>query len=271
MFNFHCVADSRHDHRAAAAIVDRVLSEEISWLAGNLDNHRRWCGVNASESYLDWHQVHSEAAKRRIRIMGKFTGEAGHIARKALYVLASLDPSPDAVVLMLDTDRHEERVVGMKAAIEESRLKNGWQFPIILGVANRAREGWILTAFLPKTQREKVVLKEVETRLGSDPYSDLLALNARAEDDPRCPKWIVNKLLEHDHDRETECWVETPFKVIEQRERALLSKRGENTGLWNFITEIREILVPSLTGRPSQSREQLSLLSSGLPRHGRWK
>jgi len=230
------VCDARADQVTACRLADRVLVEEIPWLDGILDTQRQWRGVSRSESHLEWKHVHREADARNVQIFGFFQGKSGepyaYVARRALLLLERAKPRPAAVVLICDRDNQARRRKGL----EQARAAEPWKFPVVIGVASPEREAWVLAGFDPKTPDEEKHLKDIIGKLSFHPVLEAHRLSVGERDS----KLVLKELTSGDREREQEC-LDAPLPVLHER--------GERTGLRDYLQEVRQRLVPLLSGR----------------------
>jgi hypothetical protein len=230
------VCEAAADRRVSTGLADRVLCREVPWIeSDSLDVHRRWRGLDETSSYLPWRWIRSAAKERGLKAHGHFQGEPGaldaHAARLALLLLATGAGPPDAVVLIRDSDGHEERQIGLRQARDERR----WPFPIAIGLAHPNRESWALAGFEPRNEGERRSLAEIERELGFDPRLRAHALRAQPGE-ARNAKLILERLVGRDPDREEECWMSCDLEI--------LRARGAATGLADYMNELRERIVP---------------------------
>jgi hypothetical protein len=237
-FSIAVVCEARSDRVAASALADRVLCADIEWIEGNLEQVRGYRGLSVAEPHLAWSDVPGLARRRAIRVMGRFTGQDGHVARQALLLLIAADERPDAVLLLRDSDRHqEERASGL----DEARAAQVWPFVVAIGVAHVMRECWVLAGFEPQDVNESSRLDDMRRQLGFDPRLHADRLTAKHEDDKLSAKRVLAFLIDGVRDREEAC--------LRLAELAVLAERGERTGLRAFLEELHARLVPLFTGR----------------------
>lgn len=240
-FTFAVVCEASADLRLSAGLADRVLCQEVEWLAESLDLHRRWRGLEESDSHLEWHWVSKLARELNLRAHGHFLGEPGALdaamARKALLLLTKTRQVPDAVILVRDTDGQEERRQGLTQARDAS----SWPFQVILAVVHTKRECWVLAGFEPRSEAEKEALAELRRELGFDPRLQAENLTAAQPQAQRNAKRVLDRLVAGDEEREEDCWTSCGLEV--------LAERGGVTGLSDYIDEVRSRLVPLFTNR----------------------
>lgn len=243
-YEFGVVCEARADQLTACGIADRALAAQVDWLAPEVrDSIYRWSGVNPlpEERFVRWQKVREELGRRGLKsIFGLFGGEAGRpdafIARQALLLFASLDRRPDAVVLVRDSDGDSMR----RAGLEQARSTMHWPFKVVIALAEPKREAWVLAGFEPGNADEETRLRDLTERLSLDPIRKSHTLDAREHGAKTDIKRALRELTRDDGDRERRCLEETPLDVLEQR--------GQENGLTAFLAEVRERLVPILTG-----------------------
>ncbi len=232
-YSLAVVCEAERDRFTATSLADRILCQDVEWIEPeSLHLHRTWRGLTDGQSFLDWHEI----KKFRIKVHGHFDGRPGaqdaFAARKALLLLKTSDKPPDAVLLIRDSDRQDQRLQGLRQAREET----DWGVPIVIGLAHPKRESWVIVTFEPATPREEERLREVIRELGFDPRQRPTSLNDPGRSNPRNLKRVLALLTGSDRDREDSCWNGCDLKD--------LKSRGQDTGLAEFIEEVRSRLVP---------------------------
>lgn len=237
------VCEARADQRTACNLADRVFVEQIDWLEPEmLETQRRWRGLSSEEgSYLKWAAVRTEAERVGLKgIFGHFNGSPGEpdalIARRALLLFATSDQRPAAVMLVRDSDGDSRRRVGL----EQARGDKPWPFEVVIGVAEPKRECWVLAGFDARDADEAKRLEKVVERLSFHPVQDAHWLTAREHGAKTDAKVALEELTAGEFEREQACVSETPLKTLEER--------GGLTGLSAYLKEVRERLVPLLSG-----------------------
>jgi len=242
-YEFGVVCEARADRDTACGLADRVLLEEVSWLEPEmLGSYRLWRGTRPEMPFLKWASVREECQRAGLKgIFGKFNGQPGqpdaYMARLALLLLASSKKPPRAVLLVRDSDGDSRRRLGL----EQARNDKPWPFPVVIGVAESKRECWVLAGFDPKSPQEAARLDMSERRLSFHPVRDAHRLDAREHGAKKDAKVALEELTRGDMARERACLEETPLPVLEER--------GGNIGLADYLKEVRERLVPVLSGR----------------------
>ncbi|WP_437320332.1 hypothetical protein [Sorangium sp. So ce385] len=230
-----CEADA--DRRTACALCDRVLCEAVEWIdAATIDFIRGYHGIRRQDSCLKWTSMKAMARSRHVVAHGFSRGEPREpdaaMAEQALKLLATLDPPPDAVILMRDADKMSRRREGF----EQARHAQPWRFPVVIGVAHTKRECWILAGYEPRDDAERALLERERKELGFDPRSRAEQLTASEDGAKRDAKRVLHALTGGDQEREEACMREPPL--------AVLKRRGAATGLTAYLDEIEARLVP---------------------------
>lgn len=241
--------EAASDFRVLEGLVDRVLREHgPGWVAdvmdANPDGVRVWIRDGAGRAFFDLHQVRFYAQSLGLRpaygYFGRRPGRAGAImARKVLSIARCLmaeHPELEAVVLVWDMDKQPERGEGLEQARHEAAQIA--PFAIVFGCANPMREAWVLAGFEPEDEDETRRLRDLTVELGFSPVHQAHQLTAADETAKRSPKRVLRYLSAGDHNREERCWVETPL--------ASLRDRGAETGLREFLDEVKDRVLPRL-------------------------
>jgi hypothetical protein len=254
---FVVVSEARADFIIATELADRVLVAEIEWLEQELlDSQRDWIGEDSPGNQLAWTTISHSARELGIRAQGHFNGEPGlpdaHAARRAIrYVLKRFDPV-DAILLIRDMDDQDERREGLEQARrehEEARREDSPVKKIIIGVAKSERECWVVSGFIPETEIEEQLLQKETQRLGMNPCLNSHELTAcKREQELRSPKRVLKVLAGNDSEREKKCWRVTAL--------AVLTERGPENGLADYLKEITVRLVPLISGYKKEMEKQ---------------
>ncbi len=127
---------------------------------------------------------------------------------------------------------------GLYQVVEDERFKN---FSIILGIADKMREAWVLNGFVAKDDTERKMLDSLKSELALDPVKEAHRLRAPNKSGTRNPKCFLARLTGEDLEREACCWRETPLDKLRQR--------GKDTGLEAYLDNLRNRLIPLLDHR----------------------
>jgi len=240
-YEFGVVCEGPADQFTACALADRVLLEHVDWLEPELlGSLRKWRGEAPDEVFLKWSNVKERAKRLGLKVFGRFDDKPDALgARKALLLFANLKPRPAGVLLIRDSDGYPERKEGQ--GLKQARDAVVWPFPVVVGVAHPKREAWVLAGFQPQGPAESARLQTLRERLSVDPILKSHELGAREHGAKTDIKRALGELLGGDGDRERQCLTETELSVLEQR--------GGDNGLNTYLSEVRERLVPVLSGR----------------------
>lgn len=151
-------------------------------------------------------------------------------------------PRPDAVLFIRDSDNHLTR----KTGLDQARNHVPTEYPVVIGFAHTKRECWVIAGFHPANENEESRIAELRgdypPGIGFDPRhrSDELTAKNPAK---LCAKRVLLHLTSGNHDRERVCHI----TIVKDK---LHESRGQNNGLYDFITEIETKLIPLFTGRP---------------------
>jgi hypothetical protein len=237
------ICEGPADRRTACSLADRVLSDSVEWMIPEmLDAFRQWRGLQRSEPFLAWKHVHTRAREANIRTNGFFEGEPGaqdaFAARRALALLTvEGERDIDAVLLLRDSDGNSQE---RRKGLAQGRSGVDGLGPILIGVAHTKRECWSLAGFTPANEEERARVDTLRQELGFDPCTHAQELTAEHPGAKRDAKRVLSLLTQDDVQREVMGWTEVPLQQLEER--------GKDTGLAEFIQEIRARLVPLWTG-----------------------
>jgi hypothetical protein len=227
------------DPPTVRTLADRVIVAGVDWIdADEIDTHRHYRGFRPTDPYLTWFDLDTLADQYRVKSRGHFEGLPlhgdGHNTRKALILLTLHAPAEvpvEAIIIFRDGDReYDER----KEAILKVRDATALPIPVVVGVANRMSECWILNGFDPTESEQQRFEKEC-ARVTFDPRVRAHDLTDRNDSDARSPKRVLYALSEGDRDRQRTCLWETPLERLQTR--------GEETGLKHFIHELETRLL----------------------------
>ena len=245
---FIVFAEARADQQIACELADRVLCEaegSPTWLeAYLLDSLRTWRGFETATAFTkvtdigDLYQKY-RSVYRLPRLLGpprrgKHHSREYHQAAKAILLAQRLAQKRPvrAVVLMRDMDTQPERRKDMDVARDEFALA---AFEVVIGAANPKREAWVLNGFEPETKEEEASLVARVLELNFDPREQAERLTAKTAGAYRNAKRVLEKLIGDSYEREQQCWKQTDLD--------LLKKRGEKTGLRDYLEEVRVRLL----------------------------
>jgi hypothetical protein len=241
MLRILCFAEAAADARLGTALGDRVFAEEgPDWIEPDLlPSRRAWTGLAADTPFTKWTEVKRLSGPRYIgHSPSGPRGSDYAMAHKALTQAARLglgETEALAVILLRDCDASEDKRTGLYQAATEPRFA---RLNVVVGVADKMREAWILAGFHPCGEEETERLDAVRAEIGLDPTRQPERLRAPQETDSRHPKRVLRQLTAGDSEREVRCWFEPSL--------AQLRERGSNCGLAAFLDSLRDRLVPLL-------------------------
>jgi len=253
MREFVVMVESSADARIATKLSERVLIEKVNWLESDiLQNFFRWSGLEAETEHSCWKDINNiiKRAKESGLKTPKFLGHSkngplkadGAATMKILNLIRLLQRKHNreirAVLFIRDLDNQPERRDGIEQARSE-HIEQKPQLEIIIGIANRMREAWVLNGFVPLELGEQQILQEIITQLTFDPCKESHKLRSNSWEDPdriRNPKVVLDRLTNGNRLREQKCWEETNLDTLRQR--------GYDTGLTVYLQEIEQRLIP---------------------------
>lgn len=245
---FVVVYEAQADFATATDLADRVLAAEVDWLETLLDSQREWVPEDPTGARLTWKGIASHARELGISVRGFFDGRPGlpdaQAARRAIAYVRRCFSAVDAILLIRDMDDQLER----RGGLEQARASDSSDVKIVIGVAIVERESWILSGFDPENDDEHARLNAESQWLGFNPCLRPQELTACKDDAAkRSPKRVLVALTAGDWDRQRTCWMATALAVLEAR--------GQANGLKDYLGEVRDRLVPLITGheRPLES------------------
>lgn len=237
------VYEASADAEIATDLADRVILEQITWLADEpslLQYEREYRLKNGTESFR-WDNIDNLARKVNIRVRGKFGSEPAEpdakAARRAILAIQKIMPDARALILMRDSDQDSARRTGLEQARTEHANWNSG-LTVIVGLAATKRECWVLTGFIAMDNQEKKLIESERQNLGFNPCEKSHRLTAKHDEvnDKRHAKRVLSKFTGNNPDRERDCWITTPL--------ASLRKYGSGNGLKDYLAEVERYLVP---------------------------
>src|SRR5579872_1578741 len=233
------VCEGATDPPTICALADRFICAGVDWIpADEIETFRHFRGFQQIDSYMTWFDIDDLANHYGVKSAGFHEGLPlhgdGHKVRKALTLLTLHAPEPtvDVIILFRDADKEYE---ARRDAIRRVRDSSTIPIPIIIGVANRMRECWVINGFEPVDEQERSLLAGEHQRLGFDPRFRAHELNATNESHDRSPKRVLRALTSDDQARERSCVFHTSHDTLRMR--------GVATGLPEFLHELQERLI----------------------------
>jgi hypothetical protein len=236
--NIVVICEGPVDHWTGCGLADRVICKHAEWITDDVIGHCRcWRGLTPGTEFCLWKHVGDLARERGIRAYGHFADEPAEpdalVARRALLLIAALDETPHAAILLRDNDGQDERRIGLEQARAERRRIN---IPVVVGLARTKRECWVLAGFEPQDSDEQRKLDELQRELGFDPTLHADRLDARTPNAKKNAVRVLERLIGRNHDREAACWLTTDL--------AILAERGSKSGLAKYLEEVEQSIVP---------------------------
>jgi hypothetical protein len=233
------VCEAPADRGTTERITTRVVCDHESLRGWMEPEYLQFRGYRPDDTHLLWREVKATAIANDVTVVGFINGlpasPDAHAALRALWLFYRLDPRPDAVMLIRDSDNDLERRDGLRKA----RDSEGWPFRVVVGFAHTKRECWHICGFEPKDETEQTRLDDERKALGFDPRLKSHELTAKNDEknNKRSAKRVLSVLAGDDLDREAEC-----LTAI-----AVLRNRGEENGLREFLEELETLLIPMFT------------------------
>jgi len=244
------VAEAEADRRQICDLIDRKIRAHSPdwWGEDQIEEEREYCGLKDGSSFTTWHELSargsSEGALRRGGYIGFRARRPLHSdypeARNALINCILAPSKVDVVVLVRDMDDQPKERANSLAQARDDVPPDALR--VVLALPETEREAWVLNGFEPRDATEKAALARVRKELGFDPRLRPEELQAMKHGAKRDPKRVLKELMGRDHERQASCWRETPWHVLRER--------GQGSGLTQFLAEVKEKLVPLVTGQP---------------------
>lgn len=232
----------------ARDLSDRVVIERgPEWLADlwrapeMRDSQRAWSGVDAADPWTTWIAAKELAQQRRVVTHGLGLKGYALVAYRAARLAATLQPTPDVVVLAIDTQGDEPLRGQMLQGLTRARVEG---IPFALAVAHQESEAWAVAGFIAEHDAERSTLRALEATHGFDPTREPHRLTPNRPTDPRDAKRACAALFRGGtrSPRAERCWLDTPLEDLE--------RRGARTGLPEYLTDVARAFLP-LLGAPN--------------------
>ncbi len=245
------VVESPVDFRHVTELIDRKVLEHAPdwWDDQQLAAERAYCGLEDGRKFTCWRELralpgglglflHGGALEldRPQRLHFDYT-----LGRKALIVCALLQPRPDVLLMVRDMDQQPEERRGSLRAVREEIPRATME--VVLALPCAKREAWALAGWQPQSAEEEKTFAAVREELSFHPCQNSEQLDAAEHGATRDAKRVLSRLTKGSTERESRCWLETPW--------AVLRAAGQGNGLAEFLADVKEILVPAITGARS--------------------
>jgi hypothetical protein len=125
--------------------------------------------------------------------------------------------------------------------LEQARDERPWTMRVFFAVPIPERESWYLCAFTARDGHERSALEAATARIGFDPAANPERLSSKGPNNPRDCKRALEEL--------TQGKAERAHDGLDALSLVELERRGANNGLRQFLLEVRNGIVPLLTGR----------------------
>ena len=140
-------------------------------------------------------------------------------------------------IRLVNFKNHADTQTERKAGMEEARAEVDEDvLTVVIGAAKPKREAWVLNGFEPETTGEETLLGELQRELDFNPCEWAERLTAKRNTAKRNAKRVLKVLTGDSYAREQACWRETSLE--------LLKKRGEKTGLRDYLEDVKARLLP---------------------------
>ncbi len=249
MFEVVVIVESRADAEIATKLAERIVVDKVDWL-----DHEQiqcwWSGLKTTTKYSCWKDINSiiEHFRESGMHIPKFRSHRkndpikadGAASIKVLNLIRLLQKNRQikAVLFIRDLDNQPERRKGIEQARSE-HINQEPKLEIIIGVADRMREAWVLNGFIPLNEEEKQSLASIKKQLNFDPCVESHRLRSNSwegSERVRNPKVVLEELTGGNWLREQQCWEDIDLERLQQR--------GSNTGLTAYLQEIEQRLIP---------------------------
>lgn len=250
-------------HRALATfladqvILDEALRRGADWINdASLGYYRRYSGLceregePEEERYYPLGQAKADArdykgpARLNGHINGQPAGLEASLWRRVFVLVASIDPPPDALVVVHDTDGDIKRRTGLDQAL--SAMKDlPHALPVVVAMPHQDAEAWFVAGFVPQNPHERLRLDECKKELAFLPPEEPHRLTAHPNDAPTDAKRVLQILLHGENRSRPPSRAELPALCDRTlRDRSLLTRRGRLAQLSAYLDDLRTILVP---------------------------
>jgi hypothetical protein len=242
------VVESPVDFRHVTELVDRKVRDHAPdwWDEGQLAAERAYCGLKPGTEFTCWKELKALARERGVSLHGgplEFDRPRGlhfdyNLGHKALALCALLELRPDVLLLVRDLDQQvNERRKSLHFVRDKIRAQS---IKVVLALPCAKREAWALAGWQAQSAAEQRLFAEVREELSFHPCMNSEQLDAMEHGALRDAKRVLAKLTDGSMDRESRCWLETSW--------ADLRTSGAGNGLTEFLSDVKEVLVPAITG-----------------------
>lgn len=244
------VVEAPADLRRAALLLDRIISEKVDWVGDDLDSIRQFVGLSIGERHLRWKDIRARYKRSKLPPMNRRWLRSvrklpdATPARKALLLSKKYRPDVDFILLLRDADGQRGKREALKQARGGEGGRSPWPFTVIIGLAEQEQEAWLLNGFEPRDDGERSRLKELRKTLGFHPCRGAHKLHSKGDTKQTAKpsaKRTLDELTNGSEERKLMCITDTDIET--------LCKNGDTTGLREYIGEIRERVIPVISGK----------------------
>jgi len=239
-YRFVVAGEDGGHFEACSTLATRCLVEVCDWLDGNL-GPGCWESQPLSKASA---KAREQFSKRPGSFGSPLHGRWGR-APDARLVLAQLylwqysGWSFDGAVIARDVDQQPERRQGAASALDEMRNRGALRKPVVLAYADPEIEAWYVAGFEPKSAADTVRFADALLQLSFNPSETPHRLTSKRQTDLKDAKRVLDLLCDGDRGRVAACL---------QQPLDLLSGRGVETGLAQFIADCKTILARAVSG-----------------------
>lgn len=233
------LCEASADFRLAKCLVERCF--EITGLAHSdiefidFTAHAKFCTFRDVGLFF---KAHHKTTNPNSFLRSRFKGIPDTSGDRGPVMKFSELPSvarADILIITRDIDSRPERRSDIESIVEflQDRAKL-----VAWGVADRCRESWVLSGFVPDAEHEKTAYQAWRKQLSFDPLEAPEKL--QGDHHPRSAKAGLKKLTNGSPQREEQCWESTPLEHLQSH--------GEGNGLASFLKRLQDV-VEQVTSR----------------------
>ncbi len=256
---FIVLVEASADYGTVTGIAEKAIREYApEWLRDILElspsDVFSWAGLNANTSFSCWADIKNIqsqfeiAGYRPSRFLG-FNNSPGFdyaigwkVLRLIDHISSVYQRNIPAVLFIRDADNQAEERLNSLNALREKLY--GQRTQVIIGLAIPKREAWVLNGFDPQTVDETKLLQKVIREIQFNPCLEAHRLRGKINQpgtELRDIKRVLKELTDDNRPREEQCWQTTSL--------AVLITRGVETGLTDYIENVRKFMIPILTSQ----------------------
>lgn len=225
------VGEGNSDERRVPILVDAWIRTSIEW--ADLSFFRRYCGLDATQSYTQTRTIPNEARGLGLSpFRGDFSGHGDHRLlaqlRQVLRAKGLIDRRDLVVIWSRDFDSGGADSTRAASAARDMAMLTQ-EPPILRAVANKSGEAWVLLGWRPENREETEAHREITEELGFDPLQHPERLSPKGLGrSPKSGKAVVSRLV-NSREREETCLLAAA---------STRDERAEATGLSTFRLDV---------------------------------